>query len=346
MYYLFLLLFFIPLSVKSEVIYTPYYETDHLLGDEELEKTELQKVYLLESDSVKSKKYYSLKQSPKGMEVVRDDFIYTPFSELKTACPKKDNQEIKWSEKTIYQSLLPIQRIDLEANQKVFIDHLSVFDNKGDIIWSQEKKIFMDKKKKISISLKEKMGVENLSISFRVFLNQSDDKINFKITDNEGIEDNQITVTKKGYSKVSIPLSQEIKQYKMTKEKTTFKKVLDPYKRILKKEQRCQTREKKYRFQTQSKQIYSKTPVKKNYHLVKEEWITKFYRREKIILKDMPIINTPYILVDDFILETSFEEKDLQFLYEPFKEEGKYPITFSYRGFLIKRSFTYEKNVD
>ncbi len=346
MYCFFLLIFFFfPLPVFGETIYTPYYETQTKQGDPSLEKDETKQVYLLEKDSFITDDYYSIDDGPKGMIPLLDQFIYKTSSTLQRNCEEKEHQEIKWTTKTWYQKLMPIHTIYFKSNTSVLLKNLQIIHQKKKVI-EQKDAIYLQKGKERVFDLSSDISLDELSLSFQVFLNVEDQDVEINIRDNQNITQYGIKPTQKGFTSFSFPMSKEIKNYKMTSTKMTNKPLHSTYTRIIKEEKWCQIKEKAYRFQQKKETKLSDTQTLEGYHLLKIENQTKSYRREKIVLRDTLVTRTPYLLVDDIVLETSFPLKDLKFSYEPFTEEGIYPITLSYRDFQFTRWIHYQKSVE
>ncbi len=347
MFYIFLLFLLFPINVQAETIYTPYYETQTPTYNNELEKQEEKEIYYFLKPSKKTKDYYSIDFHKEGYEPILEDFIYTPYSKIHTHCKEMDGVEIKWMKKVTYQTLKPIQKIILESKEKILLQKIEV-TIRGEKVPIQILPSFTKEKRKWILLLPQKTNLEEIELFLTCFVRQDLQSANLFITDNEKISFQKIGLSKKGFSLQKILLTKEIVNYKMGEKKTSFLEQKEElpyfYTSILKVDSLCQKRKKKYRFEKKGALLEKETPFVENAIFLKKEKKMKYYRREKIVLKEPLITKTPYLLVDDFIESTSFPLKDLKIIHSSIKEEGIYPILFSYRDFQFEKTFLYQKN--
>ncbi len=347
MHWLLFLLFLLPIEVQAETYYTPYYETSSPTWNQTLEKIEEKEVYVLQKETKKTKKYYPLTQKIPGYHPIFEEYIDLPDSTYKTNCKKEAN--VTWKKKITYQKLKAIQEITIESHAEILIKDIAVYC-KNQKIQIEVTSSFTRKKRIWKIHLQKKQNPEELEIEWTVFLRQEIEKASLLLYDNEKITLFTYPIHQKGFSKKRIQLTHEIRNYKMEKKKSVFfedKQNPIPYFyiRIDKIETVCQEKERRYRFEQDQKTMESDTPIKEGYTLLKKETKTIYFRREKIVLKDTLITNSPYLLVDQLIESTSFPLKDLVLIHPVIEEEGFYPITFSYRDFEITKTVLYQKKV-
>lgn len=348
MFYLFLLFIFCyPLSVSSETIYTPYQKVNSITSQEELETVFSTTKYLLEENQVLTENYYPKKTKIKGFLPKLDDFIYEESIFPSTSCTAKDDIETKVLTKSWYQLLQPISSIEIKSDANLFLYQIRIYE-KGNLIVQKEKKkgIYLTPTSPIILTLPSKKNIEDLTISFTVFVKQAQEKVSLSISDNKKITYQVHTIKKKGFSTISTSLSKEIISFQYQKKIQTTMDIPPFYSKLIKQQKLCQKRKKLYRFQKVPRKLLSNEKEKQGYHFVKEVNIQEYYRREKIVFKEVLITRTPYLLIDDFIISTSFPLKDLKLSYSSFTKEGTYPITFSYQGFQIFKNFTYKKTVE